>query len=631
MKKLLFALAVFALVFPTARTTKAADVSIDFFYNHLGDEGSWIDVGDYGYCWQPGVAASNRNWRPYTDGYWAYTDVGWTWVSYENFGWATYHYGRWARLSDYGWVWVPGTEWGPAWVSWRTGGDHIGWAPLPPRYSGGRGEAVYEGRPITGRVDVEFDIGPDYYNFVDVRYIGEPVLRSHIYESSRNIAFVTQTVNVTNITYNNNTVYNYGPDYNQLSAYSTRPIQRLRIEREANFNPANFQAGALTKVQGDRLMVAAPLRFERAAEASAPKVVKAKVERANLEHGWMGIADPQAKAKLQEKMKTEDLKAVPPPQMQPAHPAALAGEKDANQPGSQPIVGSSPPPADASPGASLIENGKGKNKRGAPDPQVTTNPPNAALNGEAQPSPAATPLRGKGFDKRTRLDEAQTGGDPLRNAAPESVSPEKWQRGNGKNMDKRGNAAPQAAPAALDTSAEPPTANVPAAGAQSAAPVEGKHDRKIEKREGRKQPAAPVQAAPTAQGAIAAPAEANIPAAGAQGNAPIAPQRDGKQDRKNEKREGRREPAAAPLQSAPQIEAVPQNVPPPPRGDDQQMRAPRGGPRQQIMPQVAPTGGQPEAATQPPQPQPQPQPRGKGKAVKEEKEKKGEEQPPQPQ
>src|SRR5262249_59564660 len=87
--------------------------------------------------------------RPYSDGYWAYTDYGWTWVSYEDFGWATYHYGRWANLDDYGWVWFPGEDldWGPAWVSWRTGGDYIGWAPLAPRRPG----VLYGGQPI-GRV-----------------------------------------------------------------------------------------------------------------------------------------------------------------------------------------------------------------------------------------------------------------------------------------------------------------------------------------------------------------------------------------------------------------------------------------------------------------------------------------------
>ncbi|HSH37399.1 MAG TPA: DUF6600 domain-containing protein, partial [Chthoniobacterales bacterium] len=234
MKRFLFALALFAFVLPGGRKAEAADVSIDFFYTNLSG-GSWIEAGDYGYCWQPDVAISNRDWRPYADGYWAYTDVGWTWVSYEDFGWATYHYGRWSRLRDHGWVWVPGYEWGPAWVSWRTGGDYVGWAPLPPRrYGGGygRGEVVYEGRAIGTSVDIEFDIGPAYYNFVDVRYIGAPVLREHIYAPTQNITYINRTVNVTNITYNDDRIYNFGPDYNRLSAYSTRPIHRLTLQRD---------------------------------------------------------------------------------------------------------------------------------------------------------------------------------------------------------------------------------------------------------------------------------------------------------------------------------------------------------------------------------------------------------------
>ena len=185
MKRILLAVTILALVLPAMRQAEArVDVSIDFFYDNIGSDGSWVEVADYGYCWQPNVAVSNSRWRPYSDGYWVYTDVGWTWISNEDFGWATYHYGRWTRLRDRGWFWVPGREWGPAWVSWRTGGDHVGWAPLPPR---GRGDVDYDNRPITGHVDVEFDIGPSYYNFVDVRYIGEPVLRERIVESSLNI------------------------------------------------------------------------------------------------------------------------------------------------------------------------------------------------------------------------------------------------------------------------------------------------------------------------------------------------------------------------------------------------------------------------------------------------------------
>src|SRR6266704_5666998 len=143
MKRILLALTIVALFVPTVHQAAAADVSVDLFYNNLSG-GNWIEVGDYGYGWQPDVAVNDPNWRPYADGYWAYTDDGWTWVSYEDFGWATYHYGRWARLADQCWVWYAGRDlvWFFATVSLTTGGDYVGWAPLPPRGP----EVVYEGQ-----------------------------------------------------------------------------------------------------------------------------------------------------------------------------------------------------------------------------------------------------------------------------------------------------------------------------------------------------------------------------------------------------------------------------------------------------------------------------------------------------
>src|SRR5215212_4216792 len=287
MKKSLLSFAFGALLLAAPRVT-TADVSVDFFYNNLSG-GSWVEVGDYGYCWQPDVAVSNTSWRPYADGYWAYTDLGWTWVSYEDFGWATYHYGRWARLSDVGWVWVPGRdvdlEWGPAWVSWRTGGEYIGWAPLPPETI-----SVVEGRPLTGQLDVEFNIGPEYYNFVDVRYIGEPVLRERIVAPTQNITYIQQTVNVTNITYRNSTVYNYGPDVNVINRTAARPIQRLRLDRQQNIDvTAAAKTGGLTKVQGDRLVVAAPARITRPARQVAPQNLKTKIAAAKVDRGWSAV------------------------------------------------------------------------------------------------------------------------------------------------------------------------------------------------------------------------------------------------------------------------------------------------------------------------------------------------------
>jgi len=307
MKKLLFALAVIGLLMPFAPQAKSQDVSVDFFYNNLSG-GSWVEVGNYGYCWQPDIAVNDPSWRPYADGYWAYTDEGWTWVSYEDFGWATYHYGRWVRLADYGWVWRPGYEWGPAWVSWRFGGGYAGWAPLPPET-----EVVYESRPLTGHLDVEFDIGPGYYNFVDVRYIGEPVLRSRIVDVNQNVTHINQTVNVTNITYKNKTVYNYGPDLTVVNQYSSRPIQKLKLERQANVDfSVAAKSGGLNKVQGNALVVSAPARMTRPATQIAPPTVKTKLADAKVEKGWSVAGDASAQTQLKEKIKTQDLKKVPP-------------------------------------------------------------------------------------------------------------------------------------------------------------------------------------------------------------------------------------------------------------------------------------------------------------------------------
>ena len=114
-------------------TTETSAPAGDYgmFYDSLSSYGSWFDSPDYGYVWQP-VIVSDRSWRPYTRGRWACSDQGWTWISDEPFGWATYHYGRWALCRNRGWIWVPGSQWAPSWVSWRSSGNHVGWAPLPP-------------------------------------------------------------------------------------------------------------------------------------------------------------------------------------------------------------------------------------------------------------------------------------------------------------------------------------------------------------------------------------------------------------------------------------------------------------------------------------------------------------------
>ena len=433
MKRIFLALAIGALFLPAPRRATGAEVSIDFFYNSISG-GSWVEVGDYGYCWQPDVAANDPSWRPYSDGYWAYTDVGWTWVSYEDFGWATYHYGRWLRLADYGWIWVPGRnlEWGPAWVSWRTGGAYIGWAPLPPE-----GEVVYESRPITGQVDIEFDIGPAYYNFCDVRYIGEPVLRERIVDSRQNVTYINQTVNVTNITYKNKTVYNYGPDINVVNQYSSRPVQRLKLERQENVDvSAAAKSGALMKPQGDRLVVAAPMKINKSAQTIAPPNVKTKVAQPKIEKGWSVAGDANAQAELKQKIKTQDLKKVPPP----TGGGAAAGASPAVAGGSP--VASAAPMASAAPTVAGSPFEKGKQKGRAAEqfqPGATAAPSGSPGVGT---SPAVTleygkPGKGKrGEQFRTTPPVTGPTTRPEGVASPSGGAPEYGKPGKGKRSEQ---------------------------------------------------------------------------------------------------------------------------------------------------------------------------------------------------
>jgi hypothetical protein len=271
------------------------------FYNKLDPYGDWIETGDYGYVFHPRQAESSHSWRPYTDGRWVYTDAGWTWISEEPFGWATYHYGRWTRLRGIGWVWVPGNQWAPAWVSWRTSSDYVGWAPLPP-------EARFDQRTgIRNWSDSYYDVGPDQYCFVASREFGATRVQQTLLPPERNITIINQTTNVTNITYNNTTIVNEGPSYDELRAISREPVQRFRLERNANVDVS--AEPPRSQVRGDTVVIAAPVIAAPAAN-ERPTTVKQTVTAAAVDLGWAAIANQDEARKTRQKMKSE---ATPPP------------------------------------------------------------------------------------------------------------------------------------------------------------------------------------------------------------------------------------------------------------------------------------------------------------------------------
>jgi len=309
------------------------NISVDFFYDQLGDYGDWVEVGDYGYGWQPrGV---DEDWRPYSDGRWAYTDAGWTWLSEEPYGWAVYHYGRWARIEGKGWIWIPGTEWAPAWVSWRRSPQYVGWAPLPPeasfRQSVGFGEWV----------DSYYDIGPSAYRFVEVRNFGAPQLRSVFVDPRENITIIQQTTNITQITHVDGVVNNGGPRYEDISRESAEPIRRLKLDRRVEVEgDRNSLRGEQMRprVEGDTLRLFAP-GFD-ARSATPPTKLSPKIENVVVNHGWKDAGPAADVEKLHAKVRSE----AKPPQGLPPQPkferlAAQPTAPDAQPAPEKPVLG----------------------------------------------------------------------------------------------------------------------------------------------------------------------------------------------------------------------------------------------------------------------------------------------------
>jgi len=339
-----------------------ATASYSTFYTKLEPQGVWRETSTYGYVWQPREAQESRSWRPYTNGHWVYTDAGWTWVSEEPFGWATYHYGRWTRLRNIGWVWVPGDEWAPAWVSWRKSDDYIGWAPLTPaaRFDRARG--------IHNWADSYYDIGPDQYCFVSTNELGAPRVERVILPPERNVTIVNQTTNVTNISYNTTNIVNQGPNYDELHSRTNQRIPRLRLERQINISVENPRS----ILKGEVIEVPAPV-IARAQPVERPRSVKETITQTVVDHGWEAIADRQAAENVRVKIKSEATPPADAPSKTFVRPAQASAETTTSTP-------LSPSPTLASPAAA--------NEGAAAAAPI----PSATQSQRAPAAPAQTPM-----------------------------------------------------------------------------------------------------------------------------------------------------------------------------------------------------------------------------------------------
>ncbi|MBI3285254.1 MAG: hypothetical protein HYZ65_10465 [Burkholderiales bacterium] len=161
-------------------------------YQQLDDYGSWETNVEYGAVWFPRVTLVG--WAPYRLGHWLWVAPwGWTWIDQAPWGFAPYHYGRWAYLGSR-WAWVPGRHshyerpvYAPALVAfvggngWSAGvqlqgraAPGVAWFPLAP------GEAYRPGYTSSSRYLERLNTGITVNNTTVINNTQNVYINQHV-------------------------------------------------------------------------------------------------------------------------------------------------------------------------------------------------------------------------------------------------------------------------------------------------------------------------------------------------------------------------------------------------------------------------------------------------------------------
>ena len=204
-------------------------------YEDLDEYGGWRAVPEYGNVWFPHTVVVG--WAPYRYGHWVWISPwGWTWVDDEPWGFAPFHYGRWVAVGGV-WGWVPVAPrpavvtvayvrpvYAPALVAW-VGGAHWGvgvavggapaagvaWFPLGPR-------DVY---------CPSYHVSQTYVTNVNVS--NTTIINRTQVTNVYNNVYVNKTVNVTNVTYQNQTAPNAVTAVSHQAFVSAQPVHNNMI------------------------------------------------------------------------------------------------------------------------------------------------------------------------------------------------------------------------------------------------------------------------------------------------------------------------------------------------------------------------------------------------------------------
>jgi hypothetical protein len=212
---------------PVYVSSPPADVT--YFYDGLAPYGSWVQLEGVGWCWQPRVVVINRGWRPYSDGgHWIYSDAGWYWQSDYSWGWAPFHYGRWYPHPRSGWVWVPDRVWGPAWVLWRSGDEHCGWAPLPP-HADFDVRLGWRFNGVTVGVNFDFGLHADQFTFIALKDFNNHDFAHHRLPPTEVTRFYGNTTVINSVVVNNRTIVNEGIKLDRVTAATHTEFRKATI------------------------------------------------------------------------------------------------------------------------------------------------------------------------------------------------------------------------------------------------------------------------------------------------------------------------------------------------------------------------------------------------------------------
>jgi hypothetical protein len=252
---------------PGAPQGFGAGLDIGYCYDYLAPYGSWITLDRYGYVWCP--RHMGYGWRPYADGHWIWSDYGWCWDSDYDWGWMPFHYGRWGWDDGCGWFWAPGTEWGPAWVFWRSSDLYCGWAPIPPGIAFGMGidfDAYALGLPL------------NFWVFVNGPHFLDRNLRRYCLPYERNATVANRTRFQNRYEFRGGRMINEGIDVNSIQRFTGRQVTRYTL--------ANADRPGGPRISGNQAMFYRPAfredRQARPRQALTPEEARQQMGTARI-------------------------------------------------------------------------------------------------------------------------------------------------------------------------------------------------------------------------------------------------------------------------------------------------------------------------------------------------------------